>query len=84
MLDPKDAEASPCPHLCLASKDEPVEAVKQVKEILEKRGDGSYATTYSESIHGWMGARCNLDNKAEQETFQRGYKEAVKFFASHL
>ncbi|KAF3941642.1 hypothetical protein ABW19_dt0201630 [Dactylella cylindrospora] len=84
MLDPQNIADSPVPHLCLSSKDEDVTAAQKVIDIVSQRTDGSYSTIYAENIHGWMGARSNLKDAFEKESYEKGYKEVVDFFKKTL
>jgi len=85
-LDAKDIEDKPdIPHLLLASKDEPPEAVKAYQESIHKRGDKhSKLHVFNDSIHGWMAARANLSKAEEKKHYEEGYKHVVKFFKDTL
>lgn len=55
-LDAADAEALNVPHICLASPDEPADAVAQFKEVLSRPGRTGHVETYGRPMfHGWMG-----------------------------
>jgi len=85
MLDTSDIEGSTIPHMCLASKDEPPEAVEAYKKSLESRGDKhSYLKHFPDSIHGWMAARSNLSDPAQKNQYKEGYEETIKFFKNTL
>ncbi|KAK6537030.1 hypothetical protein TWF281_001233 [Arthrobotrys megalospora] len=84
MLDPKDFVDFPVPHLCLSSMHESKEHADEINAILNSRSDGSYGTIYSKDIHGWMGARSNLKNQAEKESYEKGYGQVVEFFKKTL
>ena len=53
-LDPKDAENITIPICMLASKDEDAETVKAF--VANLKGE-KYFETFSDQVHGWMGAR---------------------------
>ncbi|EED21098.1 dienelactone hydrolase, putative [Talaromyces stipitatus ATCC 10500] len=84
MLDPADAKKITIPHLVMASKDEPSEAVANFKTVIEKNGSGGSLTTYMTMHHGWMGSKANL---VEEETFvgyKQGYTQLIEFFKEYL
>ena len=84
MLDPKDFIDFPVPHLCLSSMHEDKEHAEEVNNILNNRNDGSFGKIYPNDIHGWMGARSNLKNEPERESYEKGYAEVVEFFKKTL
>ena len=77
----EDAKAQTAPHLLLASGDEPADVVAAYKTVMGHRVE---ITTYKTMHHGWMGARANLNDKANEEEFQRGYEQAGVFFSKYL
>jgi dienelactone hydrolase len=81
LLDVKDARAQITPRLLLASGEEPVDLVAAYKTVM---GDRVEITTYEAMHHGWMGARANLKDKANEEEFQRGYEQASVFCSKQL
>ncbi|KAI9739208.1 MAG: hypothetical protein M1834_007421 [Cirrosporium novae-zelandiae] len=81
MVDPKDAEGVSIPLCMLASKDEPVEDVKNFEKALKAP---HYVETFSDQIHGWMGARSDLESPRVREEYERGYKTLLHFFHEHL
>ncbi|KAK7740566.1 hypothetical protein SLS53_005410 [Cytospora paraplurivora] len=84
-LDAADAEALNVPHICLASPDEPADAVSQVKEVLSKPGRTGHVETYGRPMfHGWMGARANLADEENARQYERGYKQVADFLAKYI
>ncbi|KAF8422458.1 hypothetical protein EV426DRAFT_605842 [Tirmania nivea] len=84
-LDPTDALALTTPHLCYASKDEPVEAVAKFEENIKSHSnpvvrERSVVETRKDMFHGWMGARAKLDH----ETYRKGYQEGFEKVAAFL
>lgn len=71
-LAKEDAEKMTIPHICLASKDEAADVVKQYAEILSSEGYTGVVETYGTMHHGWMGARANLENEENAREFERG------------
>ena len=69
-LSKEDAEALNVPHLVLASKEEPKEDVEVFDSA--KKPPGSEVHTFTDMVHGWMGARADLADKHCSEEFQRG------------
>ncbi|KAF3290271.1 hypothetical protein TWF132_007064 [Orbilia oligospora] len=84
MLDPKDFSDFPVPHLCLSSMHEDKGDAEAINNILNSRNDGSHGKIYPNDIHGWMGARSNLKNEAERESYEKGYSEVIEFFKKTL
>ncbi|KAJ6260045.1 hypothetical protein Dda_5691 [Drechslerella dactyloides] len=80
-IQPDDPKLMVIPHICLASKDEAPVDIDMYKAIL---GDKGYVATYPESIHGWMGTRCNLKDSRQKASFDRGYNQVADFFNSHF
>lgn len=72
-MEAADAEKLTIPHIVLASKDEPAEAVQGYKDIIGKNGIGGVIETYDKMWHGWMGARANLDGEESLAEYIRGY-----------
>ncbi|OJJ79026.1 dienelactone hydrolase family protein [Aspergillus glaucus CBS 516.65] len=83
-LETSDAEKLTIPHLVLASKDEPADAVKGYAGIISKNGHGGLVETYETMWHGWMGARADLDNEESLKEYVRGYAQAAEFFEKYL
>lgn len=72
LMDPADAGALTIPHIVLASKDEPADAVAAYADIIAKNGKGGHVETYSTMWHGWMGARADLAAEASRAEYTRG------------
>lgn len=72
LMDPADAGALTIPHIVLASKDEPADAVTAYADIVAKNGKGGHVETYSTIWHGWMGARADLAAEASRAEYTRG------------
>jgi len=81
MLDFEDIKQLKIAHCLLASKDEDRATVNKIAEYLNAKNDESKVEIYSENIHGWMGARANLENGDERLSYEEGYKDLVRFFA---
>jgi hypothetical protein len=71
-MDKADAENLTIPHLVLASKDEPANAVQGYAEIIGNNGIGGMVETYGSMWHGWMGARANLEGEESLAEYIRG------------
>ncbi|KAL1992855.1 hypothetical protein VTN49DRAFT_3611 [Thermomyces lanuginosus] len=80
-LDPEDAKKVDIPMAVLASKDEDPAAVQGYEANLKVP---KYVETYPDMIHGWMGARSNLEDPEVRKQYQRGYETLLKFFCEHL
>lgn len=83
-LETSDAEKLTIPHLVLASKDEPTDAVKGYADIISKNGHGGLVGTYETMWHGWMGARADLEKEESLKEYVRGYAQAAEFFEKYL
>jgi len=83
-LAKEDALKIAIPHIVLASKDEPADAVADYKEVIGSNATGGVVETYSTMHHGWMGARANLEDPANLKEYERGYKQLAEFFNKHL
>ncbi|UNI24064.1 Carboxymethylenebutenolidase [Purpureocillium takamizusanense] len=81
MVDPADAEGITIPMTLLASKEEPADTVKQFEDALKVP---KHVETFSDQIHGWMGARGDLSDARVKEEYERGYKTVLNFFAKHF
>ena len=68
----EDALNISIPHIVLASKDEPADAVADYKEVMESNGKGGLVETYRTMHHGWMGARADLKDAANLKEYERG------------
>ena len=71
-VDPADAQALSIPHIVLASKDEPADAIAGYADFFAKRGKEGYVETYSKMWHGWMGARADLEQEESRGEYARG------------
>ncbi|KAF3924554.1 hypothetical protein ABW21_db0208122 [Orbilia brochopaga] len=80
-IQPDDPKLMVIPHICLASKEEAPADIEMYKTTL---GDKGYVETYPESIHGFMGTRCDLKDIKQKANFDRGYKQVADFFNKHL
>jgi dienelactone hydrolase len=81
MVDPADAAKISVPFAVLPSKDEDPEVVKRFSEALKGK---KVVETFGDQIHGWMGARGNLEDPRCREEYERGYKLLVDFFGENL
>ncbi|KAL6715288.1 hypothetical protein ACLMJK_007553 [Lecanora helva] len=79
----EDAEKMVIPHICLASSGE-AEKVKPYAEVFSGEGRVGEVETYSSMSHGWMGTKSDLSKEENVMEFERGYKQAARFFAAHL
>ncbi|CAL5868427.1 uncharacterized protein PFLUO_LOCUS2652 [Penicillium psychrofluorescens] len=82
--DKADAEKLTVPHIVLASKDEPAEAIAGYAEVIGSNATGGHVETYSTMWHGWMGARANLQKEDSCAEYTRGYTQVAQFFEKHL
>ncbi|KAF3402051.1 hypothetical protein F1880_009945 [Penicillium rolfsii] len=84
-LDPADAQALSIPHIVLASKDEPADAVAGYADFFAKNEEKKgYVETYRNMWHGWMGARADLEQEESRAEYARGYNQLADFFEKHL
>ncbi|KAK6362656.1 hypothetical protein TWF730_000111 [Orbilia blumenaviensis] len=65
----EDPELVVIPHICLASKDEDPDKIANYQTVL---GQHCYVETYSENIHGWMGAKADLQDPEKMASFEKG------------
>ncbi|OOF94071.1 hypothetical protein ASPCADRAFT_397762 [Aspergillus carbonarius ITEM 5010] len=72
LMDVEEARKLAIPHIVLASKDEPVDAVKAYSEVIASNGIGGHVETYPTMWHGWMGARANLTGEESLAEYKRG------------
>lgn len=77
MVNPEDAPAIKVPILMLPSKDEDAQAVEAWKSKLTVAHE---VETFSSQIHGWMGARADLDDEQNRKEYERGYLKVLEFF----
>ena len=81
MVDPKDAEGIQIPLIMLASKEEPEDAVKKFEETLKVDKN---VESFGDQLHGWMGARADLEDARNKEEYIRGWKTVLEFFGKHI
>ncbi|KAJ5691764.1 hypothetical protein N7462_001187 [Penicillium macrosclerotiorum] len=74
-MDALDAKALSIPHIVLASKDEPADAVAAYTDHLAQNGREGLVETYSTMWHGWMGARANLEKEDSRAEYTRGFRQ---------
>ena len=72
LTEKADAEKITIPHIVLASKDEPAEAIADYKKIIDTGSIGGYVETYETVHHGWMAARADLEVEHERSEYTRG------------
>lgn len=89
MVDPENAKAVTIPHMIIASKDEPPEAIAASEENLKNSSieavkTKSVVVTYSKMIHGFMAARANLSDPENASEYERGYKQIVDYLQENL
>lgn len=80
MVDANDAKVINIPMALLASKDEPVDDVKEFAANLKVP---KHVETFSSQIHGWMAARSDLKDPKVCKEYERGYKTVLEFFRQH-
>ncbi|KAH8908174.1 alpha/beta-hydrolase [Coniochaeta sp. PMI_546] len=80
MVDPAEAEGIKVPLILLASKEEPVD---KVKEFENKLKNAKHVETFGDQIHGWMAARADLSDARVKEEYTRGYKTVLEFFGKN-
>lgn len=76
-FDAEDAKGVTIPHMILASKDEPAEAIAGSAEALknskvEAVRNAAVVETYPTMPHGWMAARANLSDEGNVKEYERG------------
>jgi dienelactone hydrolase len=81
MVDPSEATSIKIPLCMLASMDEPEEDVRKFEENLT---GPKHVETFKDQIHGWMGARGDLEDERVKSEYVRGYKTVLQFFGKHL
>lgn len=89
MLDPANAYPLTNAHFVYASKDEPVDAVKKYKEVLDSHTntvvrEKSQVETQGDMYHGWMAARARLNDEACFKAYQEGYDKVVQFLRNNM
>ncbi|KAJ5301262.1 hypothetical protein N7508_006125 [Penicillium antarcticum] len=83
-MDVADAALISIPHIVLASKDEPADAVTGYAKVIDSNELGGHVETFSTMWHGWMGARADLDGEESRSEYMRGYLQLAEFFEKHL
>ncbi|KAJ5771427.1 uncharacterized protein N7511_003478 [Penicillium nucicola] len=83
-MDMADAAQITIPHIVLASKDEPVDAVTGYARVINSNESGGHVETYPTMWHGWMGARADLDVEESRSEYTRGYSQLAAFFEKNL
>jgi dienelactone hydrolase len=81
MVDPADAEGLTIPFIMLASGDEDADDTKKFEDALKVP---KHVETFSDQIHGWMGARSDLSNERVRSEYERGYKTVLTFFGKNF
>ncbi|KAI2615048.1 hypothetical protein GGR54DRAFT_319756 [Hypoxylon sp. NC1633] len=81
MVDPSDATNIKIPLAMLASMDEPPEDVTKFEQNLV---GPKHVETFGDQIHGWMGARSDLDDEHVKAEYIRGYETVLKFLSKHV
>ena len=81
MVDPTEAAGIQIPFCLLASKDEDKDKVAKYAEALTKQ---KYVETFGDQIHGWMGARADLDDPNVRKEYERGYEILLDFYHKYL
>lgn len=54
------------------------------QEVRGRAQGAQHVETFSDQIHGWMGARADLDDARVKEEYERGYKTVLSFFANNF
>jgi len=80
MVDANDAKTIKVPFAMLASKDEPTSDVEAFKAALQVP---NHVETFPTQIHGWMGARADLEDAEVKKEYERGYKTVLQFFGQY-
>ena len=83
-LEVKEARAITIPHICLFSKEDgSPELVEEYGNVLKERQE-NFVDKYDAMVHGWMGARGNLEDPEVVKDFDKGYTQVADFFQQHL
>lgn len=82
MVDPAEAKGIKVPLVLLASKEEPVEKVRQFEHNLAG-APARHVETFGDQIHGWMAARADLSSPRVRDEYTRGYRTVLDFFAKN-
>jgi len=81
LLTVEDAPKITIPTAILASQDEDTELMKNFAAALTVP---KLLDTYSDSPHGWMTTRADLEDPESKAAFEKGYATVVKFLHEHL
>ena len=80
----EDAKAITIPHICLFSKEDgSPELCEEYGKALKERKE-NVVDKYGTMVHGWMGARSNLEDPEVVKNFEKGYTQLAEFFAKHV
>jgi len=83
--DVADAEKIDVPFCFLPSQGEDYKTCKALYDAVEAKHPGqNHFQYFSESIHGWMGARADLSDPEQRKTFGEGYTILANFFTAAL
>ncbi|CDO72737.1 hypothetical protein BN946_scf184990.g20 [Trametes cinnabarina] len=82
MLHHEDVTELKVPLGLYPSKDEPIDEVKQILEIISKKSfaDQNDYKLYGDSSHGWAGARADLDDPTNKRDYEDLYARLIAFF----
>lgn len=80
-LDPEDAKKIEIPVAILASKDEDMGDVDSFGKNLKA---GTKIEKYEDQIHGWMGARADLEDGHVRDQYLKGYRSLLDWFHEKL
>jgi len=86
MISPDDATKLTIPLAMYVSKDEPIDEVIKVNELIANKpfaAKNDYKL-YANMHHGWAGARGNLNDAANKEEYEDVYTRLVEFFKKTL
>ncbi|KAB5562690.1 hypothetical protein GE09DRAFT_960491 [Coniochaeta sp. 2T2.1] len=81
MVDPSEAAGIKVPFILLASKEEPVDKVKEFESKLAV--PAKHVETFGDQVHGWMAARADLSDSRVKDEYTRGYKTVLEFFGKN-
>jgi dienelactone hydrolase len=81
MVDAADALKITIPTALLASKDEDSAAVDAFASNLSV---DKHVETFPDQVHGWMGARSDLEDDKCRAEYERGYRTLVEFFGKFV
>lgn len=81
MVDPNDGPNVKIPMLVLPSKDEPKDDVDKYASALKVPHKVEW---YNDQVHGFLGARGDLNDKSVVADYEKGYKSILTWFHEHL